>query len=617
MGASPLRRARLPLIVATQVLLSLAYALTLPAFEGPDEQNHCSYAAFLAQTSRLPVMPGFGLSSGGTFADEMFGAHHPPLYHALLAAGLRLAGVRDLVVGPLPNRAIAPPAAGLSDTPRVPADPLARFAWLHGHDELAPVSPEIRLLHGMRLLNVLLGAALVLAVHRLARRVFVGAPGLADGAAAAAAWLPIVAMQCGVLGNDLLVALLGTWALVLLVDLAEGRCGGWLAGLRFGLVTGAALLSKLSALSLGPIAALVLGVLFVRRRAQRGRLLAWAVAALGVVLLMTVGVFVRNQLLYGSPLAHDVQALSYPGTVVPAERAWEWVLTRLPRALFRSLMGTAGWGTVPPPAWVLAAGAFMGGVALLGWASALLGRSRSADADSRAAPRFSMPALLVCATAGVTIALATWRYNFDYIQPQARIVFTALGPLAIGVAGGWALLTRGLPPRVARVLGTLVAVAWLAIDVWLWAGHVRPALDPAQALSADPVQASLSWGATREPLREGIALLQPPDGAALVESPAFAWRLDDVAGARLDGRSPRFTLDVFADDGQVLLALDEQHPVELTAEQLTLPVMVWEALPTEQPISWRVRVMPDRQRGQLTDDMPASAARRLTRRAVP
>jgi hypothetical protein len=53
--------------------------------------------------------------------------------------------------------------------------------------------------------------------------------------------------------------------------------------------------------------------------------------------------------------------------------------------------------------------------------------------------------------------------------------------------------------------------------------------------------------------------------------------------------------------------------VEIRRESFRLPDIFWNYLPEGVPVQWRVRLLPDRERGQSELDAPASAFRTLTR----
>ena len=73
-------------LLAAFVALAVAYNVSLPAFEAPDEASHFYYAATLLRTGALPE-PVSG-APGDFRAQALHEAFQPPLYYALVAAAL-------------------------------------------------------------------------------------------------------------------------------------------------------------------------------------------------------------------------------------------------------------------------------------------------------------------------------------------------------------------------------------------------------------------------------------------------------------------------------------------------------------------------------------------------
>ena len=73
-------RAALVVLLAVRLILAIAFSLATPPGEAPDEADHYAYAAYILETGELPVGP------------EMTQGKHPPLYHILAAAAGRLVG---------------------------------------------------------------------------------------------------------------------------------------------------------------------------------------------------------------------------------------------------------------------------------------------------------------------------------------------------------------------------------------------------------------------------------------------------------------------------------------------------------------------------------------------
>ena len=74
-----------------------------------------------------------------------------------------------------------------------------------------------------------------------------------------------------------------------------------------------------------------------------------------------------------------------------------------------------------------------------------------------------------------------------------------------------------------------------------------------------------------------------------------------------------YTIDLVLPGGRPLVSTYDQFAVELRDERVALPQRFWDILPVGVPVQWRVRLVPDRARGQTELDAPASEFRTLTR----
>jgi len=79
-GETTATRRALVLLLAVRLILSIAFSLATPLGEAPDEADHYAYAAYILEKGELPAGP------------EMTQGKHPPLYHILAAAAGQLVG---------------------------------------------------------------------------------------------------------------------------------------------------------------------------------------------------------------------------------------------------------------------------------------------------------------------------------------------------------------------------------------------------------------------------------------------------------------------------------------------------------------------------------------------
>ncbi len=581
-----------------QWVLSLGYLFVTPAFEAPDEGDHLRYAFHISHTGELPIIRGTWKEVGRPKLDEATQAYHPPAYYGLLAGTMRLLGARDTTPSLKRNPAFADWEG---------QDPGLHLLYLHGDDERWPVSPEIRLLWMLRFWSVLFGLVAVFATHRLGRLAFPGKPVIADLAAVLLACVPKWSYMHGVINNGIPASSL-SHVVVLLLALALVRRRLSLAtGVGVGLLAGLAVMSKLTALFLLPVMFSVYVLGCWAWKDSRRQTLWSALLALGSLAAVTAGFFLRNLELYGSFMALDVHQVSFHERIrVPPEQAYQWITEHFYPNVFTSLVGHMGWWIQPPLRWLVVSGAVLSVLALFGWVLRWLRPSPSVAESERELGATDARPMVVALLGGVALIVfaVTLRYNFMMKGPHARYLFPALGPMAILFSAG--LVALG--DRLSVGLGRLRPVA-LGLPLVLGAGvlwfQFRPDFLPELA-PGDRWHASLMADLAHVPERPELTLLSPQDGAQLSEAPEFRWLAEDDPEAV-------YSLQIFSESGRVLVATHAFFWQELRGGSWQLPAQGWELLPMSQPLSWKVRRVPDRSQGQSMRDVPASGAFSLTR----
>jgi 4-amino-4-deoxy-L-arabinose transferase-like glycosyltransferase len=588
-------RAWLLAAVAAYLLLSLGWLVWTPALEAADESTHLQYALHIAQAGELPVVRGTAKGLGLQPWDEETQAFHPPLYYAAVAGLTHLLGRADTIASLRVNGNLGQTALG----------PSSALQYLHGYDERAPWGPGFRVLQTLRGATVLVGLLVVLLTFALGRRAFPGDPALAGLAALLVASVPRFVHEVASVHNETLVAALAHLALFVLVAARPAGAPGPGRALLLGLVVGLALLTKLTGLMLLPLVAL--GCLLPALRGRR-----WPAARELLSLLIVVGVaaavsgwwFARNQRLYGDPLALAPLRALFPTISHDAGGAATWLMGEFVPTFLGSFVGYFGWFAVRPHPAALAAAAALVLAAALGWVLRARGRGASPPAERDA---------LWLLVAAVLLALAQLvAYNLSVTGPDCRYVFVALGPAAILAAAGllacWRALTAGRGGAL-RVAGALLVAALPLGSGALLVFQARPALRAEHAPSGR-FHAALVTGVSTPVAQPSITLTSPPDGALLERPPVLQWS----PGARADESVP-YTLDFVLPGGQPLVSTFDQFAVEIRGERFPLPPVFWNFLPEGVPVQWRVRLVPDRERGQTELDAPASEFRTLTRQA--
>jgi 4-amino-4-deoxy-L-arabinose transferase-like glycosyltransferase len=368
----------------------------VPDVGAPDERQHVNYVSRLYRGEGFPV-----LRLGDPNAYENYEAHQPPLYYWLAAQWMRAAGSH---------------APDLS----FPAD----GAWL-------------------RAFNSLIGALTVAGVF------FVGLWGfkredVAVVAAAIGSLLPMHVALSGSASNDPLLIALCTWVLAF-VGLAINDGWTWGRCLTVGVLTGAALLTKTTAIALLPI--LLLAVLLPSaKRPTLAQIAATAALAIGLALPWLL----RNQQLYGDPLAMGVFKQAFEGSPkaeafiqgLGAQQYWVgmvWWWTA------RSFFGAFGYMDIFWPSGLYIALILLFVALFLGWVFRVM---RKEDRDFKAVQILHIGFVLLIGALFV-------QFNMQYFQGQGRYLFPALGPIAVIFSLGLVYFARD---NWKPVWGALIAL---------------------------------------------------------------------------------------------------------------------------------------------------------------
>ena len=578
------QRPLLLLALACYCALTTGYLLRTPVFEGPDENDHLYYAFHLGHTHSLPIVLGSMAATGEPAWKNASLGHHPPLYYALLALTLRGLGLAD---------------ASPSWTPA--PQPPGPLQWRHGADESWPYSTEVRGFLWLRGWSLLCGLGSLLCTWALARRLFPARPAFADAAVLCLACLPQWCFQHGVLDNGNLATLLAHAALLLLVQMLQARRWPLARGLLLGTLLGLGLLTKLTAIFLVPLVGLAWLWQLARAAGRRRETLGAGLLAAAAATAIAGWFFVRNLRIYGDLLGTKAHEIAYAGNRVPEQLLhttayWGEVLWRT----LHSFCGNFGWLRVPVPEWICWAVLLCMASALLGW---LFGRKR-------VAPELRLEPALFFTTLAIWLVFASvLRFNQKFVQPQGRYLFPAAGPMLLMFGAGLVLCAGRFAPGLCRGWPRALAVACAPVSALyvfaavFWPGLALPPVD-------DPLRASLvARIATPAPAAQRtLEALAPADGSRTQAPPAFRFRAP--AGA---DPAARYTIHAWLEDGRILFATHEWIGLALPAGEYALPASHWEQLPTDVPICWKVRRLPDRSRGEASAAMPETPVQHLIR----
>ena len=300
-----------------------------------------------------------------------------------------------------------------------------------------------------RLLSIVAGPSLLLATYLLGRTVWPGRPELAFGAAAFAAFLPESLFVGGSMSNDMLAAMWSTLALWLALS-ARSLTRALLAGVCLGL----AFVTKASTGSL----ALIVGAVLLVNAWPAGRLGAKSLRP-GVLRVMLAGAaaflialpwLLRNWQLYGDPFGWSVVLATIDRRQGPLAAS---DLAQLLKGWWLSFWGKfGGAGHIPLPQAFYLLWAVVGVLAVAGWVVWLVRRRQPANLVRET----SLAGWIVLLGAPLVTAAGIYSYSKTALgTDQGRLLFPALGPLALLVAGGLAAwvpqrLTRAAASRMGR-----------------------------------------------------------------------------------------------------------------------------------------------------------------------
>lgn len=343
----------------------------------PDERQHAFYVQHLMDGKGFPV-----LKPGSPDLGDTYQSHQPPLYYLITAGWAKLAG-------------------------------------------LTPTSDKYGFM--MRVPNLVIGGFLILGLAALARAAWPGRPGF-EAAVAGFGLMPMVIALHGAVSNDPLLFCLSTWCLVFVW---QGMTDGWnwKRALLAGGLGGLALLTKTSALFLVPV--LVAALIFSKSKPKVGQI----AAAAGLMLLLAAPWWLRNQQLYGDPLALNAFRDAFPGspqasTFIEALGPGAYWINMVGWWTGRSFIGAFGYMDI----YLFEAAGPLSGVfyqaamavvfcvmtvGALGW--------MKLKEDSEGEWRTPALAGVVLLTVGALFV----QFNLTYFQGQARYLYPAIGAFAL------------------------------------------------------------------------------------------------------------------------------------------------------------------------------------------
>ncbi len=296
-----------PLLILLILFVGLAlfYSIIIPIFEGPDEDDHFRYAKYLADHRAFPIQ---AFEPGGGIAGHQ--GWQPPLYYSLVA----------LIIAPLDTSDYEQqlwrnPAATFVGDPAC----CGRNLYYHPDSQNFPWSRTTLAVHLARLLSILFSAITVAATYHIASTILESVHAthntsyarlLALACAAMVAFNPSFLFASALVSNDAMLAAFSALVLLRWVKLLAGKIAlTWKSATILGGFIALGILTKTTALGLIPFSLCVLVIVAWRARNARLAIIGNAVM-LAMITLISGGWFVRNQIVYGDPLAYRLMTVS-------------------------------------------------------------------------------------------------------------------------------------------------------------------------------------------------------------------------------------------------------------------------------------------------------------------
>jgi 4-amino-4-deoxy-L-arabinose transferase-like glycosyltransferase len=422
--------------VALNVVLALQVAVLTPPWEASDEPDHVRNVETLVDGHMYRIRAGGGVEP-----------HQPPLYYAGLAAWQRLFSV---------------PA--FRPSPEVGCDFLVQqCGWLFRHD-VPDDGADQRRVTLLRLPGVVLGALTVWLTALAARRVSRD-PWTPVVAAAVVAVTPRFVFLSGVVSNDNLANTLAAAATALAVAAialpADATRQQKLAAIALGLVFGAIILTKSTAIALAPGIALALYLAGPNRR--HGLVLARVACVVAIVVSGPWLLF--NTFTYGDPLAigaaRDYLAAisTLPGhgpLIFAVDPPVETLFVTMPKEFYAGWWYESGWTAFEWPWWAY----LPFWLVTLGAVAGFFVRPKRTVAGPPAA--LQRRAVVVLAALLLVPVATVWLLRLETHTAEARLALVGLPAFACLMAIG---LERHRLPVAARfalpllgAVGTLIAI---------------------------------------------------------------------------------------------------------------------------------------------------------------
>jgi hypothetical protein len=466
------------------IILGLGYDTLTPIFENSDETLHYPYAKHLADGKGLPLaVPGQLWKQEGT---------QHPFYYTIVAASTFWIDSDNLLdhLQRNPHWLFSEVRALINDNQNV---------VLHGPMDAFPYHRAALAIHIGRWWSLVFGAFTVVCTFLLARHLFPHNLPLAVTATALTALNPQFIRVSATVSNDSLSAALTTLTVLLalkftepgVIKVSQSPHSPLIIqnshftihrSLLLGLLTGLALLTKLSSLTTLFLVAFIifwrLHFLSEIHQSPLKSIIRWLVIIVAITAALTGWWFWRNYQLYGEWLATETHLNLAGRADLSLAEAWG-----LRAEAERAYWATFGWGQIRPPEWVFRLLFLFTRIGFIGLFLALLARliqgakSRPLPLNLRNISFARIIILLLWATMNLMLYLR-WVMSVGSVS-HTRLVFPAIAAISLLLALGWHAL---LPRRLEGWFSGLVTTLLLALNIYSLGWLIYPAFRPVESL---------------------------------------------------------------------------------------------------------------------------------------
>ena len=444
-------------IVATFILITLTESLTIPSFEGPDEQRHYAYARYLANNLSLPPRYKTGWNEMDYTTYEVAQeSGQPPLYYIPLAILTSLVPHADDVDALVVRNWFV----RYNGTLLLPNDNVNKY--IHGPEEQFPYQGATLAVHLGRLLSILIGTCTLLAVYHMGRVLAPSRPIVALLAAGLVASVPGYTFIHSFMTNDTLVILFTTLSMSVALRIVREGPTRQLA-LLGGLFSGLTALSKLNGIWVAGIVwlAILLYALAHRKQKPLRSIFPPLMLSMGLWLALTGGWFAYGLSHGGDPLGIAIHA-SYTWQnplrlMVPPPGQWLADLWEWDHYI---------WGNSTTwPEWIYAIfrGLYVIGLLLAGISALRAWKHRTAHSTSFQQGSFLSLAIALAWLGGLYwLFIYNWRFG--------RLLYPGLTSAAVLAAAGLAwgfhqLQALNLPRRIYSGAAAAILIGVLAASI--------------------------------------------------------------------------------------------------------------------------------------------------------